>query len=307
MPALPEPISHTVAAMDAAIVAKARSFDGAGIAMSDVASPCDRAIWMKLRWTSPPEQPEGARERRFRTGHAYEAWLLDDLESTGAVVSRFDPTTGKQFRVELADGHLRGKMDGVAIGVPEAPVAEHVVECKSHKEDSYKAVVKKGLKDGKPDHYAQCQLYMHATGIARCLYLAANKNTDEVHAERLAYDPVYCLALVARLDRIVHAPRPLPKNESFACEWCKAKPQCLDGQFARSHCRTCIHCEPGPAASWRCVRWDKALSYRDQQDGCPAHRFIPDLVPGDQIDVIGDDVVVYRLASGVEWRDGEGR
>jgi len=314
MAALPEPIPHTATLMDAAIVAKAKSFDGAGIPMSDVANECDRAIWMKLRWTSPPERPEGQRERRFRTGHQYETWLLDDLEAAGVEVARIDPATGKQWRVELASGHIRGKMDGRAIGLPEAPKTEHVVECKSHKAEIFRKIVKSPIRESKPDHFAQCQLYMHAEGLSRCLYLAANKDTDEIHTERVEYDPVYCMALVARLERIVHAPRaptrlhedPTAKG-AFACQICTRLAQCHEGQFSRVNCRTCLNSEPRENATWHCVRWDKPLSYRDQQEGCPAHRYIPDLVPAEQVDVLDNDVVVYRLADGSEFRDGEGR
>ena len=307
MAPLPDIKPHTALAMDAATIAKANSGDSAGIPMSAVGNPCDRSIWYGFRWVAEPEAPTGQRERRFRTGIAYERWLLDDLRSTGADVREIDEATGKQFAVNLGDGHIRGKLDGLATGVIEAPKTEHVVECKSHNEKSFKALLKDGLEKSKPDHYAQCQLYMHATGATRCLYLAANKNTDEIHTERLDYDPAFCIALVAKLERIIASTGPLAANEYFGCSWCRAKGQCQEGQFARVNCRTCLHSEPRGAASWHCVRWDKPLSYADQKAGCPAHRFIPALVPGEQVDVLDGDVITYRLADGSEYRDGEGR
>lgn len=312
MPAIPTPFLHTIAAMDAAIEATARNGDSAGVSMSAVSNPCDRAIWYGFRWAAPPEASEGRRERRFRTGNQYERWLLDDLRSAGCDVIEIDEATGRQLRVELADGHLRGKVDGLATGIVEAPKAQHIVEAKSHNERSFKEVVKKGVKDAKPDHYAQCQLYMHGLGLTRCLYLAANKNDDAIHAERIAYDPAFCLALVSRIERIVQANRPPAKlfedpssKAAFACQWCTARGVCHEAQFARHNCRTCIHSSPVAGAGWTCARWDKALSYNEMQAGCPAHRYIPDLVPGEQIDVIGDDVIVYRLPDGTEWHDGE--
>jgi hypothetical protein len=45
------------------------------------------------------------------------------------------------------------------------------------------------------------------------------------------------------------------------------------------------------------------LSRRDQEAGCAAHLYIPDLVPGEQVDA-GEDWVGYRLADGTTWRDG---
>lgn len=316
MAELPEPLSHTVAAMDAAIVAQARDFDSRGVPMSAAVNECDRAIWYGLRWAAPPEKPEGARQRRFRTGQAYETWMLADLTAAGIAVWTVDDSTGRQFSVELAHGWLRGKVDGVAEGIPEAPKTTHVVECKSHNEKSFKDLVKKGLRDAKPDHFAQCQLYMHGLGLTRCLYVAANKNTDEIHAARVEYDATFCIAIEARIERIVAAKRPPAKahddptsKAAYACAWCPAKLICHEGQFARHNCRTCLHATPQDGANWHCERWDKPLSYQDQQTGCPAHLYIPELVPAEeQIDV--DEIagtVTYRMKDGSIWVDGGDR
>ncbi len=312
MPELPPPESHTALAMDRAIVEAARGGDSRGVPMSAAGGECDRAIWYALRWAAPLEAPEGARQRRFRTGEAYEEWLLQDLTNAGVVVWTIDEATGKQFRIELASGWLRGKVDGVAQGLPEAPATVHVVECKSHNEKSFKELVRKGVREAKPEHYAQCQLYMHGLALTRCLYLAANKNTDEIHAERLEYDPAFCLAIETRIERIVATDRaPARAHEdptskaAFACAWCAAKGLCHQGAFARTNCRTCLHAEFRDGANVRCARHDRPLSYEDQQAGCVDHRYLPDLVPGEQVDVIAGDVVVYRLADGTEWRDGD--
>lgn len=306
MPPLPEPRNHIAVAIDVAIVGAARNGDSAGVPMSQAVGECDRAIWLGLRWASAPEAPDPERQRRFRIGHVYEDLLINDLRAAGATVETLDPATGKQFKVTLARGHVRGKLDGRAIGVPGAPVFEHVVEAKSHNKKSYDALVKGGGVKSKPDHHAQCQLYMHATGIQRCVYIAECKDDGRQHVERVAYDPTFAITREAQLERIVFAPRPPPRNEGFWCDWCNHRGVCLDKQFARVNCRTCIHSEPGDDASWRCVRFDRDLDYRAMQAGCPAHRFVPDLVPGEQVDVRGDDTVVYRLHDGSTWEDGEG-
>ena len=46
-----------------------------------------------------------------------------------------------------------------------------------------------------------------------------------------------------------------------------------------------------------------ALKRDAQQAGCAMHLYVPDLVPGEQIDA-GEDWVSYRLRDGAEWRDG---
>ena len=319
MAELPEPLSHTVTAIYDAIAAKARGFgDSRGVPMSQATAECDRAIWYTLRWASPPKQKDGVKQSRFDTGFYWEDRLLDDLELAGCLVDRVDPSTGTQFRVELANGWLRGKMDGQALKVPEAPKTLHVVETKSHNEKSFKELVKhappkgEGLRKSKPDHFAQCQSYMHAKGITRCLYLAINKNTDERYAERLEYDLTFCLQLEARIQRIVGSDRaPIKLHEdpaakgAFACDWCPALAQCHERAFARKNCRTCLSAELRDGAEVWCAVSGLQRSYDEQQAGCGAHLYLPSLVSGEQIDASEEArTVTYRLASGEIWVDG---
>ena len=312
MPPLPEPQSHTVLAIWEAYEAKARNGDSRGVPMSQVAEECERKIWYALHWASPPEQTTGQKQRRFATGNIEEDRLLTDLENAGVLVERTDPATGQQFRVALASGWLRGKMDGRALNVPEAPKTPHVIECKSHNDKSFKELVKKKLELGKPDHYGQCQSYCHAENLTRCLYIAVNKNTDELYVERVEYDAAYAIRLEAKVDRIVRANTAPPRlfedptaKAAFPCGWCPARPQCHEGEFARKNCRTCLSSEFLDGAVVRCAFWEKELSYNEQQVGCPSHLFLPSLVPGEQIDANEEDRwVKYKMRDGSEWTDG---
>lgn len=313
MPALPPPIAHTAEAIDAAYVKAARNGDSMGVPMSQVINPCDRALWYAFRWTAEPEKPEGSRQRRFATGEHYEQVMLDELRMIGAEVWQIDSATGKQFKVDLANGHLRGKLDGVAVGLPEAPQTPHAVECKSANEKSFKAIAKGKVRDTKPEHHAQIQLYMHALGLQRGLYMLANKNDDTRHTERVEYDAAFCLALIARIERIVVLGRPPARlhedptsKGAVECLFCTARPVCHEGAFPRVNCRTCLESEPHDGPRWTCRHRVKDLSYREQQDGCRGHRFIPELVPGEQVDADPRGrTVTYRMADGSVWVDGE--
>jgi hypothetical protein len=313
MPEIPSAIPHTVEAIYAALAANSRGGDSRGVPMSDVANDCERAIWYKLRWAAPPEKIDGQKQRRFGTGLREEERLLNDLEAAGFVVERVDPATGKQFQVQLAAGWLRGKMDGRVIGLPEAPKTLHIVECKSHNDKSFKELVKKTLVNGKPEHYAQCQSYMHSEQITRCLYLAVNKNTDELYAERVEYNPVYALTLEAKVGRVVRSDRAPPRlhddpksKAAFACAWCPALSLCHEKAWARINCRTCLHASLEDGANVRCAKSGEIRTYAEQQAGCPSHRWLPDLVPAEQVDVQGENIV-YRLDDGSLWTDEEGK
>jgi len=312
MVALPEPISHTVNAIWDAYEKRSNFGDSRGVPMGIIGNECERAIWYTLRWVSPPEKISGQKQRRFDTGNLEEKRLLDDLENAGMQVERLDPATGQQFRVELVEGWLRGRLDGKVTGLPEAPATVHVVECKSHNEKSFKELKKKKLKATKPDHYAQCQAYMHAENIKRALYLAVNKNDDALYAERIEFDKVHALQVEAKVRRIVAAhvaPGKLfedpTSKAAYACQWCNHADVCHAGELARKNCRTCISAEFLDGAVVRCTLYDKELEYDEQQKGCPKHLFLPSLVPGEQVDANEKDRwVKYKLKDGTEWVNG---
>ncbi len=312
MAPLPQPISHTASLIDDAFVRAARNGDSMGVPMSSVANPCLRALWYAFRWAAEPETADGARERRFATGEIYEGRLLDMLRMIGCTVVQIDEATGVQMRVDLAHGHLRGKLDGEATGLPEAPATVHVVECKTANDKSFKAIIKGPVRETKPDHYAQVQLYMHARSRLRGLYMVVNKNTEELHVERVEYDPTFCATVVDRIERVVTAERPLPRlhedpdtKGAIECKWCRARGVCHEGAFPRLNCRTCLFSSPQDGPRWRCEKHARPLTYGDMQAGCADHLLIPDLVPGEQIDADPDaGTVTYRMRDGSEWIDG---
>jgi hypothetical protein len=254
--------------------------------------------------------------RLFQTGHREEERIIADLRAAGLEVLDIDPEDprGGQFKARALAGHLRGKLDGLCRGVPEAPVKWHVLECKSHNEKSFKKLRGAGvgnLRKGKFDHWVQCQIYMHVRGIERALYAAVCKNDDDLWIDRVVYDREWCEATLARLENILRNPRPpLRINEDpdyFGCRFCKAKPLCHGDSFARLNCRTCLHSTPDFSgdAAWSCARWCKPLTFDEQKEACPAHLYIPDLVPGEQLDADPEaETVTYRLKDGRMWTDG---
>lgn len=315
MPELPEPVSHLVEAIYLVYEGRKdteRSYLGA----STFGTECDRAFWYGFRHAYEPEKLDGRKRRLFQTGHREEARIIEDLRAAGVEIEEQDPATGRQWEIVSLGGHLRGHLDGIARNVPEAPKAEHVLEIKTHNEKSFKALVKDKVEKSKPGHYAQMMLYMHHTGIQRALYVAVNKNTDELYSERVAYDAAAALRLMARAERTIHAHSAPSKlhddptaKAAFACGWCPALAICHERKFARRNCRTCISSTPLVDASdqgvWRCELLGKDLSFDEQQAGCIAHLYLPSLVPGEQLDASeAARTVTYKLASGEVWVDG---
>lgn len=307
MAPLPKPESSTVRAIYAAYEAAAEYWDSLGISVGYANQECDRALWYALHWATPLEKFTGKQLRLFEAGNLEELRLVADLQKIGVEVY------GEQDRIRLAGGHIRGKRDGAAMGIPEAPKTEHLLEFKSSNAKGMKEIVKHGCQKAKPLHYGQCQLGMHFFSLTRCLYLVACKDDDTLYAERIEYDPEFCLRLIARIERIIAMQEPPSRisedPEFFGCMFCDHKAVCHEGAWPRATCRSCLHSTPemDGDAHWSCARFAKPLSFDEQKVGCPAHLFIPAMVPGELIDSDEEaETVTYRLGNGEIWVDGVG-
>lgn len=308
MAELPPPTQLTLDAVYRAYEAKSERHHRTYLGMSTMGNECDRALWMTFRWAHAPENLDGRKLRLFETGHREEARMLDDLEMAGVTVERVDPATGEQWALSAHGGHFRGHMDGQAEGIAEAPKTRHVLEFKTHNEKSFKALIKDGVAKSKPGHFAQMQLYMHYAGITRAFYMAVNKNTDELYTERVEYDAQAAIVLVARAERIIQSDWAPPRlhddptaKMAWVCSYCPAFAQCHGGQFAPRNCRTCIHSSPVDGG-WHCGLHGP-LDEQAQIIGCGQHLYIPDLVPGEQIDA-DETTVTYRLRDESTFIDG---
>ena len=308
MAELPASSSPTRAAIFAAYEADADDGLRSHLGASLIGKDCERALWFDFRWTTRARHA-GRLLRLFETGQREEARLVQNLRRIGATVLEVDPETGRQFRVQAHGGHFGGSLDGVAINLPEAPKTWHVLEFKTHSAKSFNDLVAKRVRDSKPQHFAQLQVYLHLTGITRAMYLAVCKDTDDLYVERVEADPVFAQGLLDKAARVIFAPTPPPRISEdpawFQCRFCAHAPLCHGGETTsvapEINCRTCLHSTP-VEGGWHCARHAKYLSEADQRAACPQHLFLPPLVPGQQVDV-GEDWVEYAFASGNRWRD----
>ena len=128
--------------------ANASSWDSLGFSPSMISSECDRELWLQLRWAFGREVFKGRMLRLFNTGFREEDRIVADLRMAGLEVAEVDPDTGRQFGVKALAGHVRGKMDGLVLGVPEAPTKWHILEAKSHNTKSFGKLIAAGRSEG---------------------------------------------------------------------------------------------------------------------------------------------------------------
>ena len=258
---------------------------------------CERSIWLTWRWALKPEF-SGRILRLFNRGQREEALFIQELRGIGAQVWDVDPETGDQVRVSACNGHFGGSLDGIAKGLPEAPKSTAVLEFKTHSNKSFNDLVKKQVRESKPQHFDQMTVYMGLMEIDRALYMAVNKDTDDLYTEWVHYDADRFAVLLARAERLVGMSEPPPRISDdaayFTCKMCNFWKHCHGGQAAEMNCRTCCFASPVAEGTWECSKHNVALSQKDQQDGCNQHLMVPALVPYGEPTDGGDNWVAYK-------------
>lgn len=264
---------------------------------SIIGHKCDRYIWLTWRWALKPTFP-GRVLRMFDTGSREESRLVAELRGIGAEVWDADPASGRQWTVTACNGHFSGSLDGVAKGLPEAPKTPAVLEFKTHNNKSFNDLVKKRVKESKPQHYAQMIAYMGLMQLDRALYMGVNKDTDDVYVEWVHFDADEFARIMARAERLIEATTPpwriSTDKDFFECKYCSFWNHCHNGQVAEANCRTCVHSSPVEDGQWKCSAKDTLLTEHEQRRGCDDHLMIPDLVPHSDPQDGGNNWIAYR-------------
>lgn len=229
------------------------------LGISGIGAECGRSIFYGWRWTT--KKPfDGRTLRLFNRGHLEEGRFVALLLTAGLQIIQQD-ANGQQYRISYLNGHFGSAIDGVVIGCPDMPNPSDPIltEMKTHNDTSFKKLVKVGVEESKHEHYVQMQCYMKAKALPAALYLAVNKNTDEIWAEIVPYNKevaerythrgeIICLINVAH-----EMPPKVSESASFyLCKWCEHSPVCHRGFAPEQNCRTCEYSYPCEDGTWRC-------------------------------------------------------
>ncbi|QYC96782.1 Cas4-domain exonuclease [Stenotrophomonas phage BUCT626] len=266
-----------------------RSHMGASLIGGD----CARAVWLSWHWVTRPKF-DGRMLRLFNRGHMEEARFLAMLQAIGCHAANQDEN-GKQWRISGGGGHFGGSGDGKAFGLPDVNHGQVVLlEFKTHSEKSFNKLAGtgwsayledlyagkkgmfngKGVREAKPQHYTQMQIYMRKMGYEVTLYAAVNKNTDEIYMELVLLNPEHAdryLDLAETLVRMEEAPKRISKNPGwFTCKWCDHQRVCHKlGGVPDRNCRTCKFASPIMGnGEWLCKKTGEVLPKEKQFIGC---------------------------------------
>jgi hypothetical protein len=300
MTQLPEPQNSTRTAIFKHYETAADRHGRPHLGASEIGHECDRYLWLSFRWAKPADF-DGRMLRLFDSGNHQEPRLIADLRAIGVEVWDKDQD-GNQWRYKALGGHFAGSLDGVGLGLPEAPKTPHLLEFKTANAKSFAAMVKNGVKKSKPQHWQQMQVYMGWASLTRAMYLMVNKDTDEIHAERLEFEKDAFDRAIQRAERIITAPEPAvtlaDDATNFTCKFCRFKDQCYGTEAPAVSCRTCAHSTPETDGDgrWSCAQGKPDMNVAAQRVGCGEHRHIPTLLGrfAELMDASANNLLTYR-------------
>lgn len=239
---------------------------------SVIGQPCARSIWYSWRWALK-EQLSGRMIRLFDRGHKeehrFEKWLKPLCDEFWPL----DPSTGEQIRISDFYGYFGGSLDGV-IRNPFDLKGDYLTEFKTHNDKSFSKLKMKGVKEAKPEHYIQMQIYLHyKSKLKAALYFAINKNDDEVYIELVERDEQTAIEALEKTRIILSSSEPPPRMEKasenhYYCKYfCDYKDVCFSNKIPMKSCRSCDFCKTSKKG-FTCAKQEKVLTKDEQINAC---------------------------------------
>ena len=298
---------------------------------SVIGKPCKRAIWYSFHWCMQPgTQTDGRMLRLFQTGHREEARIIQDLRGAGIDVINEDENG---YQIHLQDPncpHFSGSVDGIGYGFEGHETEPVLIEIKTMATAGFKRLKLNGVKEQKPEHYAQMQMYMHWTQntsapIKIAKYLCTCKETDEIYEQDVMYLPDSAAYYTKRAHEIIRSDRPPeriknPGEKNYICRFCDYLDLCINRtKCAEVNCRTCAHSTPNPEKNnWMCnikinihnYTQTGYISSYDQirsKKYCQNHIYNDTLNPLEFVSADADaGTITYLLTSGEQITNGPG-
>lgn len=203
---------------------------------SSLGDPCARRLQYVRRGTLPDAPLSGTQRRIFELGHMLEGRMAQWLQNAGFVLETRDPKTQLPFAFEQAGGQLRGHVDGIIRSGPLDLPYPLLREAKTMKAALWRDFVKHGLEISHRPYFVQVQAYMAYLQLEACLVTALNKDTAQLHHEKI---PFQASVAAAASDRAVHVLQALAHNEIlprmavrpdyFECKRCRFQKTCWGG------------------------------------------------------------------------------
>ncbi|MCC7227378.1 MAG: hypothetical protein IT507_11870 [Burkholderiaceae bacterium] len=172
--------------------------------------------------------------RIFERGHRTEDMVIRWLRLAGFTLKTED-ADGHQFGFSVADGRLRGHIDGVLTAGPEGFTYPALWENKCLGSKSWLDVQKHKLAASKPVYAAQIAIYQAYLNLHEhpALFTAVNADTMEIYAELIPFDAGLAQRMSDRAARVISATdagellaRSFADSSHFECKFCAWSERC---------------------------------------------------------------------------------
>lgn len=225
------------------------------VGASILGDPCKRRVWLNFRGVGGAKI-SAKMMRLFNRGHLEEARFHAMLQASG--IKTFWQNGEKQYGYKK--GMFAGSIDGLALNVPECPNELVMLEFKTMNESRFKQFLIKGM-DAFPTYYNQCLINMKCMNemakdqlesvvadtdvkpeLVCTLFLAVNKNTDEIHAVLITKDDETAQKYIQNVAEVLDKELPPPLHDSpkyFDCKVCAYKKYCFEAEPLPKNCRFC--------------------------------------------------------------------
>jgi len=228
---------------------------------SEIGRKCDRRIVYGFRWMYR-EKFIGRMLRLFNRGHKEESRFADWLALIGAAVSLTTPD-GVQHRI-AGSGHWGGSLDGITLLPERYNLPSHMLtEFKTHNANSFAKLEKYGVQQSKPEHYVQMCVYGADKKLQYGIYMAVNKNDDDLYVEIVELDWQLGEKFAQRAQRLIYAktlPNRIAATAAYSeCKFCPMAGICHHDAAPDVNCRSCCNAEPKPDGTWFCDRWQQVI------------------------------------------------
>lgn len=206
---------------------------------SSLGDPCARKIQYRYMGVKPDADKgfPGKTLRTFSLGHAVEDLMVMYFKDAGFDLRTTSSMSNEQFGFSIADGEVRGHIDGVVCGGPMDLPYPMLWECKSANDKKFKEFVSKGVTVANPVYAAQVALYQTYMDLDKnpCMFVVFNKNTSEIYVEFVPYNKPLAQSISDKAVLILQAtkandvlPRIAQNEDFFQCKWCEFHATCWE-------------------------------------------------------------------------------
>ncbi len=212
----------------------ARDYLGA----SRLGGSCERQLQYEYA-KAPVDQGKafsGRLLRIFERGHCTEEMVIRWLRLAGFTLKTED-AQGNQFGFSVANGRLRGHIDGVLVSGPEGFTYPALWENKCLGSKSWRQLEKHKLARAYPIYAAQIAVYQSYLGLHEqpALFTAINADTMDIYVELVPFDGALAQRMSDRAARVIQAteasellPRTFNDSTYFECKFCAWAQRCWE-------------------------------------------------------------------------------